>query len=140
MGLTVWQDLGVEQFREVALRLASVIQSSVDKPAALNKLIDAADSGETFTDLLIEHSARWFHETGGQSILVGPELFWLLSEPTPKKVLNGGARGQEIIAEQEHTVSHRSRKLLVVCVLETLAQNQWVTNGIGEPYAVNGIS
>ncbi|MFI9505707.1 hypothetical protein [Nocardia sp. NPDC052566] len=139
MPLTVWQDLGVDQFREVALRLASVIQSSPDKAAALNQLTEAADSGESFTDLLIEYSGRWFNETGGQSILIGPELFWLLSEPTPRKIINGGARGQEIMTEQEHTVSHRGRKLLLVCVLETLAQNQWVSNGLSEPYAVNGI-
>lgn len=139
MSLNVWQDLGVEHFREVALRLASVIQSSVDKAAALNQLTAAADSGEAFTDLLIEYSGRWFNETGGQSILIGPELFWLLSEPSARKVIGGGSRGQEPMVEQEHTVSHRSRKLLLVCVLETLAQNQWVPGALGESYAVNGI-
>lgn len=65
--------------------MAAVILSTVDRSTALNQLTEAADSAEAFTDLLIEYSSRWFHESGGQSILIGPELFWMLSEPTARQ-------------------------------------------------------
>ncbi|MFE7802937.1 hypothetical protein [Nocardia sp. NPDC057440] len=132
MPFIVWQDQGIDQFREVGGRLAAVILSTVDRSTALNQLTEAADSAEAFTDLLIEYSSRWFHESGGQSILIGPELFWLLSEPNPRQANNTMIRSHESHPTLEYTVSQRGRKLLVTCVLEALAQSQWLPGSINE--------
>ncbi|MFD0365171.1 hypothetical protein ACFQZZ_27380 [Nocardia sp. GCM10030253] len=132
MPFIVWQDQGIDQFREIGGRLAAVILSTVDRSTALNQLTEAADSAEAFTDLLIEYSGRWFHESGGQSILIGPELFWMLSEPTPRQGGNGMIRSHESHPSLEYTVSRRGRKLLVTCVLEALAQSQWLPVNINE--------
>ncbi|MFB8276659.1 hypothetical protein ACFYO1_43575 [Nocardia sp. NPDC006044] len=140
MSLTVWQDQDVDQFREVASRLASVIQSSVDRSGALSQLTESVESGDAFTDLLIEFAGRWFHETGGQSVLIGPELFWLLSEPNLRKGISSALRGPETAPDLEYSVSRRSRKLLLICVFETLAQNQWLAGNIGEHVGMNGVN
>ncbi|MEU8894959.1 hypothetical protein [Nocardia sp. NPDC048505] len=143
MAHTVWQDQGFDQFRDVARRLASVIQCSDDRAAALNQFTEGTRSGQSFTELLIEWSGRWFSESGGQQILVGPELFWLLSEPDPRKGIRSQLPGGDGHGEAEPTPGQRGRKLLLVCVLETLSQTQWqqpdqateekmpVLNGIG---------
>ncbi|MEV0250032.1 hypothetical protein AB0H76_25780 [Nocardia sp. NPDC050712] len=141
MAQPVWQDQGFDQFRDVARRLASVIQCSDDRKTALSQFTDGTRSGEAFTELLIEWSSRWFNESGGQQILVGPELFWLLSEPEPRKGIRSQIPGGDV-REIEPTPGQRGRKLLLVCVLETLAQTQWqqpetleekipVLNGVG---------
>ncbi|MFQ6326468.1 hypothetical protein ACLMAL_10060 [Nocardia sp. CWNU-33] len=131
MPFIIWQDQGIDQFREIGGRLAAVILSTVDRSTALNQLTEAADSAEAFTDLLIEYSSRWFHESGGQSILIGPELFWMLSEPTARQGGNA-IRSHESHPVLEYTVSQRGRKLLVTCVFEALAQSQWMPANMSE--------
>ncbi|WP_330251123.1 hypothetical protein OG874_33835 [Nocardia sp. NBC_00565] len=140
MALTVWQDQGIDQFREIAGRLASVIQSGIDRSGALNQFAESISSGEAFTDLMIEYSSRWFTETGGRSILIGPELFWLMSEPSPRRVSGTGMRVQESYLDTELTAGQRARILLLICVYEALAQNQWAPEGIAEHMIVtNGV-
>ncbi|MFE9325922.1 hypothetical protein ACQPXH_02320 [Nocardia sp. CA-135953] len=140
MAFTVWQDQGVEQFREVAGRLASVIQSGIDRSGALNQFAESISSGETFTDLMIEYASRWFTETGGRSTLIGPELFWLLSEPNPRRVSGAGLRVQDSYLDTELTAGQRARILLLICVYEALAQNQWGPEGMADHViATNGV-
>lgn len=140
MAITVWQDQGIDQFREVAGRLASVIQSGIDRSGALNQFAESVGNGETFIELMIEYSSRWFTETGGRSTLIGPELFWLLSEPSPRRVSGTGLRAQESYLDTELTAGQRARILLLICVYEALAQNQWGPEGIAEHMiATNGV-
>ncbi|MEU0503889.1 hypothetical protein ACWEO2_11325 [Nocardia sp. NPDC004278] len=140
MAFHVWQDQGIDQFREIAGRLASVIQSGIDRSGALNQFAESVNNGEAFTELMIEYSSRWFTETGGRSILIGPELFWLLSEPSPRRASGTGLRAQESYLDTELTAGQRARILLLVCVYEALAQNQWAPEGIAEHMiATNGV-
>ncbi|MFX0580211.1 hypothetical protein [Nocardia nepalensis] len=140
MAFSVWQDQGVDQFREIAGRLASVIQSGIDRSGALNQFAESISSGETFTELMIEYSSRWFTETGGRSILIGPELFWLLSEPSPRRVSGTSLRAaQDSYMDTELTAGQRARILLLICVYEALAQNQWAPEGITEHMITNGV-
>ncbi|WP_433197743.1 hypothetical protein ACQP1G_01885 [Nocardia sp. CA-107356] len=140
MAFTVWQDQGIEQFRDVAGRLASVIQSGLDRSGALNQFAESVSSGEAFTELMIEYSSRWFTETSGRSTLIGPELFWLLSEPSPRRVTGASLRAQESYLDTELTAGQRARILLLICVYEALAQNQWAPEGITEHMiATNGV-
>lgn len=139
--MNVWQNQNVDQFREIAGRLASVIETSLDRTGAMAQFTESLASAETFTELMIEYSGRWFTETGGRSLLIGPELFWLLSEPGPRR--NSGMRGQESPADFEQSAGTRARKLLLICVFEALTQgtqNQWtpeaavghaMSNGMG---------
>ncbi|MET8426476.1 hypothetical protein [Nocardia sp. NPDC004860] len=140
MAMTMWQDQGVDQFREIASRLASIIQNSLDRSGAMTQFTDAVGNVETFTDLMIEYSGRWFSETGGRSTLMGPELFWMLSEPGPRRGPVVGMRGQESGVESEVNSGHRARKLLLICVFEALAHSQWgVPEGVSEHPLVNGM-
>ncbi|MFQ6398338.1 hypothetical protein ACLMAJ_33475 [Nocardia sp. KC 131] len=139
MAMSVWQDQGVDQFRDIAGRLASIIQSSLDRSGAMTQFTDALGSAEAFTDLMIEYSGRWFAETGGRSTLMGPELFWMLSEPSPRRGTQSGLRGQESLADSETSAGHRGRKLLLICVFEALAQSQWLPEGVAEHSMTNGI-
>ncbi|MEV0297267.1 hypothetical protein [Nocardia sp. NPDC050710] len=139
MATTVWQDQGVDQFREIAGRLASIIQSSLDRSGAMTQFTDAIGNADAFTDLMIEYSGRWFSETGGRSTLMGPELFWMLSEPGPRRAALSGMRGHESTSESDISAGQRGRKLLLICVFEALAQSQWLPEGIAEHSLVNGI-
>jgi hypothetical protein len=118
----------VNQFREVAKRLASVLQSSPDRITALNTFVEAVSDPEVFTDIIVGYAGRWLSETGGQTVLVGPEMFWQLSAP--------GGRGQASISESSASVEtgcgERARKMLLVCVLESLAHNQQHSAGAAE--------
>ncbi|MFE3320975.1 hypothetical protein [Nocardia sp. NPDC059195] len=138
MAMTVWQDQGVEQFRELALRLASIIQSNLDRSGSMTQFTEAVGNAEAFTDLMIEYSGRWFIETGGRSTLMGPELFWMLSEPGPRRSTVTGLRGQESPPESEISAGQRGRKLLLICVFEALAHTQWLPEGMVEQPATNG--
>lgn len=138
MAMTVWQDQGLEQFRELAIRLASIIQSSLDRSGSMTQLTEAIGNAEAFTDLMIEYSGRWFIETGGRSTLMGPELFWMLSEPGPRRGTAAGVRGQETSAEPELSGGQRGRKLLLICVFEALAHTQWLPEGMAEHPVTNG--
>ncbi|MGF6881020.1 hypothetical protein ABIA39_000900 [Nocardia sp. GAS34] len=128
----------VGQFREIADRVVSLIQASSDRPGTLNQFIEAMSSAEMFTDLLIAYANRWFVETGGQSILLGPEMFWLLSSPD--------ARGGTVIADaipEADTArgsGERSRKMLLICLFESLAHQSWPSIGIEPRIPVNGVA
>ena len=139
MAPTVWQDQTVDQFREIGSRLASVMQNSIDRAGTMNQFAEAINNADAFTDLLIEYSSRWFSETGGRSTLIGPELFWLLSEPGPRR--GAGSRMQESHPDPELTTGQRSRKLLLLCVYEAMTQTQWVPETVGDHHivSVNGV-
>jgi hypothetical protein len=127
MSSSVCNTQDVSQFREVAGRLASIIQSSPDRISALNKLVEAVSDPETFTDLILRYAGRWLTETGGQSVLIGPEMFWHLSAPD--------GRNGALITDNSSGVDgcgERTRKMLLVCVLESLAQTQWHSAGTAE--------
>lgn len=144
MSSTVHNTQDVSQFREVAGRLASIIQSSPDRINVLNKLVEAVSDPETFTDLILRYAGRWLTETGGQSVLIGPEMFWRLSSPD--------GRTGALIAESSPSVDNgggeRTRKMLLVCVLESLAQSQWhsaaeqrtAANNLTDPWPAGNIA
>lgn len=139
MAMNNWQDQGVDQFREIAIRLASIIQNSLDRSGAMTQFTDAFSNVEAFTDLMIEYSGRWFSETGGRSTLMGPELFWMLSEPAPRRSPAAGMRIQEL-GESESNSGHRARKLLLICVFEALTHTQWgAPDSLSEHPLVNGM-
>ncbi|WP_254205844.1 hypothetical protein [Nocardia alni] len=121
MSPTVCTTQDISQFREVASRLASVIQSSPDRINSLNKFVEAVSDPDTFTDMILRYAGRWLTETSGQSVLIGPEMFWQLSSPE--------RRSGSLIADSSPCVDNgcgeRTRKMLLVCVLESLAQSQW---------------
>ncbi|MCX4090842.1 hypothetical protein [Nocardia sp. alder85J] len=127
MPAAMCQNLDVNQFREVAGRLASIIQNSPDRTAALNRFVEAVSDADVFTDMVISYAGRWLAETSGQSVLIGPEMFWQLSSPDTRAtglVGDGGCA--------DNGCGERSRKMLLVCVLEGLAQNHWHPSGVSE--------
>ncbi|MGW4530162.1 hypothetical protein ACWEOI_04350 [Nocardia sp. NPDC004340] len=141
MAMNMWQDQGVDQFREIAIRLASIIQNSLDRSGAMTQFTDAFGNVESFTDLMIEYSGRWFTETGGRSTLMGPEMFWMLSEPAPRRSPAAGIRIHDVAGESDSTSGHRARKLLLICVFEALTHTQWgVPDSLSEHPMVNGMT
>ncbi|MCM6777530.1 hypothetical protein NDR87_28715 [Nocardia sp. CDC159] len=132
-----YQDMG--QYRELAGRLASLMQAGPERAAALNQFIEAVANPQLFTDMLIAYAGRWFNETGGASVLLGPEMFWALSAPDAP---TGNSIAAEMAAYAEISGGERNRKMLLICLLEHLAQNQWqtATAGLSEPRIVaNGL-
>ncbi|WP_196814472.1 hypothetical protein [Nocardia sp. BMG111209] len=122
------QNLDVNQFREVAGRLATIIQNSQDRTTALNRFVEAVSDADVFTDMVINYAGRWLAETSGQSVLIGPEMFWQLSAPD---IRAGGLVGDGNGCG-ENGCGERSRKMLLVCVLESLAQTHWHPNNVAE--------
>ncbi|MBF6328912.1 hypothetical protein [Nocardia transvalensis] len=134
-----YQDMG--QYRELAGRLASIMQSGPERAGALNQFIEAVSNPQMFTDMLIAYAGRWFNETGGASVLLGPEMFWALSAPDAP-VGNSLAAEMATYAEGSISGGERNRKMLLICLLEHLAQNQWqaATAGLAEPrISTNGL-
>ncbi|MFI5778287.1 hypothetical protein [Nocardia sp. NPDC051570] len=132
-----YQDMG--QYRELAGRLASLMQAGPERAGALNQFIEAVANPQMFTDMLIAYAGRWFNETGGASVLLGPEMFWALSAPDAP---SGNSIAAEMAAYAEISGGERNRKMLLICLLEHLAQNQWqaATAGLSEPRIVtNGL-
>ncbi|ATL71249.1 hypothetical protein [Nocardia terpenica] len=139
MSPIVAQHHDVKQFRELAGRLASLMQSP-DRAGSLNQFVEAVASPDMFTDMLIAYAGRWFNETGGQSVLVDPELFWSLSAPEVRAT-GGPIAELAACAESSCVAGERCRKMLLVCLLETFAQNQWPLGVTGEQrMTINGIS
>jgi hypothetical protein len=133
MSINVWQNQGIDQFREVATRLASLLQTGSDPAGAVGQFA-AATTAEEFTNLLIAYSGRWFHETSGQTALIAPELFWLLSEPD----VTTTRAGLQDLGSGESSVGERSRKLLVICLYEVVAQGHWDSGVNRVPAMSNG--
>ncbi|WP_069162656.1 hypothetical protein [Nocardia altamirensis] len=111
-------DHDITQLREVADRIATLIQRNVEGTGGLPRLVDALKQSGQIADLLIEYSVRWFNDNHGESILLGPELYWLLTETVPHEEDGGGS---EVDC---HPVT-RTRQMLLICVLEKLSTRPW---------------
>lgn len=117
MALPQSPDKDIEQLRSVAGRIATLIQNGDNKGAALSRFTEALTRDGQLADLLIEYSSRWFQDTNGKSILVGPELFWLLTAAESRGATDQSAPKPA----EEYTEIRRSRHILLLCVMENLA-------------------
>jgi len=117
MALSQWRDQELIQLREVAGRIATVVHAGPDRRSALARLTAASENRDELANLLIEYSGQWFNECNGQSILVDPELYWLLTEPD----LSSGTVQTETL---EQGIAKRARGMLLIFILENLARGQ----------------
>jgi hypothetical protein len=116
MSLHRWRAPDTDQIGEVADRIAEVLQTLPDRRAALAHLIDASADRRQLADLLTDYCARWFVADDGQSILVGPELYWLLTASD-----NDDGRPFITSLPEGYGPPSRLRGMLLVCVLQSLA-------------------
>lgn len=126
MTLSTWPDQDLPQLREVAGRIAAVVQHSADSRQALADFTEALPHSGQLARVLIDYSSRWFEQCSGESTLCGPELFWTLTEFVPPAPI-----GQQQIGTEYHHVE-RTRHLLLICVLEKLALHPFVADRNGE--------
>lgn len=119
MSLHRWRAPDTDQLGEVADRIAEIIQSLPDRRSALAQLIDALADRRLLADVLTDYCARWFVADDGQSILVGPELYWLLTA-------SDSDDGRPFLSNlpEGYGPPSRLRGMLLVCVLQSLAAAQ----------------
>ncbi|UGT61088.1 hypothetical protein [Nocardia asteroides] len=120
MTLSTWPDQDLPLLREVAGRIAVVIQGSTDSRQALADFTEALPHAGQLARVLIEYSSRWFDRSSGDSTMMGPELFWTLTEFVPPALPQNREQGG---TEYHHV--ERTRHLLLICVLEQLAVTQF---------------
>jgi hypothetical protein len=124
--------LHTKSFRDLAIRLASVMPGP-DRSGALNHFIDAASDPDKFIEALIAYAGRWFNETGGQSVLLDPEMFWALTASDSSLGEMLAELGSK--SDTGYSSGGRCRSMLVVCLFETFTQNQWPVSSTGEQRA-----
>ncbi|WP_405164243.1 hypothetical protein OG203_03750 [Nocardia sp. NBC_01499] len=124
MTLPQWPDHDITQLREVADRIATLIQRNVESTGGLPRFVDALRQSGPIAELLIEYSVRWFNDNNGESVLLGPELYWLLTETVPIEDRGVAGEGFGQAGMNCHPVT-RTRQMLLVCVLEKLSTRPW---------------
>ncbi|CAM4526166.1 hypothetical protein NONI108955_43505 [Nocardia ninae] len=122
MTLPQWPDHDITQLREVADKIATLIQRNAEGSGGLPRFVDALQQSGPIADLLIEYSVRWFNDSRGESVLLGPELYWVLTETVSPEDRGGEGYGQP--ATNCHPVT-RTRQMLLICVLEKLSARPW---------------
>jgi hypothetical protein len=124
MSLHRWRAPDTDQIGEVADRIAEIVQSLPDRRTALAQLIDALADRRLLADVLTDYCARWFVADDGQSILVGPELYWLLTA-------SDSDDGRPFLSTlpEGYGPPSRLRGMLLVCVLQSLAAAQAPASG-----------
>jgi hypothetical protein len=106
-----WREQDVEHLREVASRIAAMIAADTDRRTALGRVVRAVEQRGAMSDLLIDYAGRWFKESNGQSLLIGPELYWLLTESDEDPHADRGA-------------AKRARGMLLLCVFDGLSRHR----------------
>lgn len=124
MTLPQWPDQDITQLREVADRIATLIQRNIDGSGGLPRFVDALRQSGPIAELLIEYSVRWFNDSNGESVLLGPELYWLLTETVPVEDRAPAGEGFGQNGMNCHPVT-RTRQMLLICVLEKLSTRPW---------------
>ncbi|PXX71208.1 hypothetical protein DFR70_101630 [Nocardia tenerifensis] len=124
MTLPQLPDPDITQLREVADRIATLIQRNTDGSGGLPRFVDALRQSGPIAELLIEYSVRWFNDSNGESVLLGPELYWLLTETVPVEDRGTAGEGLGPAGLNCHPVT-RMRQLLLICVLEKLSTRPW---------------
>lgn len=119
MSLHRWRAPDTEQLGEVADRIAEILQTLPDRRVALAHVVDALADRRMLAELLTDFSARWFIADDGQSILVGPELYWLLTAADDD-------HGRPFVSDlaEGYGPPSRLRGMLLTCVLQSLAAAQ----------------
>lgn len=114
MTLPHWRDPDLEQLREVASRIVVLAKADTDQRTTLTRFTEATEHRDALVELLIDYSSRWFSQHKGQSVLVGPELYWLLTEPDGDEARTTAGRG----------AAKRARGMLLMCLLENISRQE----------------
>ncbi|AFU02256.1 hypothetical protein O3I_021485 [Nocardia brasiliensis ATCC 700358] len=124
MTLPKLADHDITQLREVADRIATLIQRNSDGSGGLPRFVEALRQSGPIAELLIEYSVRWFNDSNGESVLLSPELYWVLTETVPPEERGTAGEGLGQAGMNCHPVT-RTRQMLLICVLEKLSTRPW---------------
>jgi hypothetical protein len=113
-----WREHDLEHLREVADRISAMIAADTDRRTALGRVARAVEQRGAMADLLIDYAGRWFKESNGQSLLIGPELYWLLTESDDEPQADRGA-------------AKRARGMLLLCVFDGLSRQRPQDSALG---------